>query len=180
MVCSNCARIFRETGVRPEHYSRGNIATCPEPHAPGICSCSQCRWRRANAGPQPVPAPVPAPAPVPVPAPHPANVPVPAPRPAPAAVPRPPYVPPPRSAPPQVLRFVSPTSSNPRCTELASECPVCLVDFNESVASVNTSCGHRICVGCFTTMLVSNLRQSYDTKTKCPMCRITIVERARR
>ncbi len=174
MVCSNCARIFDETGIRPQHYNWGNIATCPEPHARN-CRCSRCRARRSiTRTPPPIPEPEP-PAP---PAASPTTPPVPPP--VPTAVPRPPYVPPRRPAPEQVMRFVSPTSTTPRCTELTSECPVCLVDFDESVASVNTSCGHKICLGCFTTILVSNLRQSFSKKTNCPMCRTTIVEQERR
>jgi hypothetical protein len=169
MVCTNCARIWRETGVRPHHYNQGNIATCPEAHHRN-CYCARCRrTARVGARPRQPPVPAPAPAPVPVPASRPA---------APPAAPRPPYVPPPRPAPQQVMRFVSPTTSTPRCSELISECPVCLVDFDESVASVNTSCGHKICVACFTTMLVSNLRQAFNKKTNCPMCRNTIVEQA--
>ena len=163
MPCTNCARIWQETGVRPDHYNQGNISTCPEVHHRN-CSCVRCRRTRFAVRPRQPPVPLPAPRPAPAPAP------VPAPRPAPAPAP----VPDPR----QVLRFVSPTSSTPRCTELTSECPVCLVDFDESVASVNTSCGHKMCVGCFTTMLVSNLRQAFSKKTECPLCRTTIVQQA--
>ncbi len=170
MVCTNCARIWQETGVCPDHYNQGNIATCPEAHARN-CNCSRCRRARVATRPRPVPGPVPPNEPVPVPAPRPA--PVPAPRPAPARTP-------PHPPAEQVIRFVSPTSTTPRCSELISECPVCLVDFDESVASVNTSCGHKICVACFTTMLVSNLRQAFNKKTNCPMCRNTIVEQAPR
>lgn len=156
MVCTNCARIWRETGVRPHHYNQGNIATCPEAHHRN-CYCVRCRRARVPGRPRQPPVPLPVREPPPPP-------------PAPVTVPRP--------APQQVMQFVSPTTSTPRCSELISECPVCLVDFDESVASVNTSCGHKICVACFTTMLVSNLRQAFNKKTNCPMCRNTIVEQA--
>lgn len=163
MVCSNCERIWRETGVRPDHYNRGNIGTCPEAHHSN-CYCVRCRRARVPGRPRQPPVPLPLREPPPPPAP------VTVPRAAPVTVPRP--------APQQMIRFVSPTTSTPRCSELTSECPVCLVDFDESVASVNTSCGHKICVACFTTMLVSNLRQAFNKKTTCPMCRNTIVEQA--
>ena len=149
MVCTNCARIWQETGVYPDHYNRGNISTCPEPHHRN-CYCVSCSRRPVELQRQP---PVPAPA-------H---------RPEPEVR---------SSKTRQIYRFVSPTSSSPRCTELISECPICLVDFDESVASVNTSCGHKICLGCFTTMLVSNLRISFIKKTICPLCRTTVIEKA--
>jgi hypothetical protein len=179
MVCTNCARIWQETGVCPDHYNQGNIATCPEDHHRN-CNCSRCCRARIAARPRPsAPWPVTAPVspPVPTPVPRPVSTPVP------RSVPTP--VPPPAPRQParhseQVIRFVSPTSTTPRCSELISECPVCLVDFDDSVASVNTSCGHKICVACFTTMLVSNLRQAFNKKTNCPMCRSTIVEQASR
>ena len=167
MPCTNCRRIYNETGVRPEHFYRGNIATCPEPHATN-CRCQDCEMRRHPTIYGRHPAPTPAPTPAARPAPTPAA------RPAPTPAARPTGV---ASAHLRVIRFVSPTSTSPRCSELISECPVCLVDFDEGVASVNTSCGHKICVGCFTTMLVTNLRESYAKKTNCPMCRTTIVEK---
>ena len=152
MPCTNCARIWRLTGFCPDHYNQGNIATCPEPRH--------------------IPVTIPRPPPYELPryVGHTQNIP-------PSRVPVAVTSPPPRVHE-RVLRFVSPTSSSPRCTELISECPICLVDFDESVASVNTSCGHKICIGCFTTMLVSNLMTSFTKKTICPLCRTTVVEKA--
>ena len=94
MVCTNCARIWQETGVCPDHYNRGNIATCPEAHHRN-CYCVRCRRARAEEHervarveeheratrvasiPRPIPLPVTTPAPAPTPIPRPSYPPSP-------------------------------------------------------------------------------------------------------
>ena len=187
MPCTNCRRIWRQTGVRPQHYNQGNIATCPEPHHHN-CLCSTCRdfrvirTRDTITHNTPIINEAPAPPPTTPPPPTRPTTPPPPPRHGRqrhvVVEPRPTTPPPTTSTNTSIIQFQAPTSTNPRCSELASECPVCMTDFDDNHSSVNTSCGHKICLACFTTMLVVNLRKSFNTKAICPICRTVVVEKA--
>ena len=187
MPCTNCRRIWRQTGVRPQHYNQGNIATCPEPHHHN-CLGSPCidfrviRTRTSIAHYTPIVDEAPAPPTSSTPPPTRPTTPPPPPRHGRqrhvVVEPRPTTPPPTTSTNTSIIQFQAPTSTNPRCSELASECPVCMTDFDDNHSSVNTSCGHKICLACFTTMLVVNLRKSFNTKTICPICRTVVVEKA--
>lgn len=67
-------------------------------------------------------------------------------------------------------RFEAPTPSpNIHST---SQCPVCTENFVSNAGIVNSTCGHQLCIACFSNMVIT----TGFNDIKCPLCRDTIVK----
>jgi len=67
-------------------------------------------------------------------------------------------------------RFEAPTPSpNIHST---SQCPVCTENFVSNAGIVNGTCGHQLCIACFSNMVIT----TGFNDIKCPLCRDTIVK----
>jgi hypothetical protein len=69
-----------------------------------------------------------------------------------------------------IRRFEAPTPS-PNIHK-SSQCPVCMEDFVSDAGKVNGTCGHQLCITCFSTMVIT----TGCNDIKCPLCRDTILK----
>jgi hypothetical protein len=53
----------------------------------------------------------------------------------------------------------------------SSECPVCLNEFKSECGTIITTCGHKLCIGCFANIIIKNTKN----KINCPICRSVIL-----
>ena len=69
-----------------------------------------------------------------------------------------------------IRRFEAPTPSPNIHTSY--QCPVCTEDFVSDAGKVNGTCGHQLCIACFSNMVIT----TGFNDIKCPLCRDTIVK----
>ena len=69
-----------------------------------------------------------------------------------------------------IRRFEAPTPS-PNIHP-SSQCPICTEDFVSDAGIVNVTCGHQLCVACYSNMVIT----TDCNDIKCPVCRGTIVK----
>ena len=64
------------------------------------------------------------------------------------------------------------TAATPSTTvHKSSDCPVCLNEFNSECGTIITTCGHKLCIGCFSNIIIKNTKDHIS----CPVCRTVIL-----
>ena len=191
MVCSNCRRIFRATGRRPEHMDIGTIATCPEeggrstPQAFRALLDQRQRVRARRVAERAQDAELSTMMSTfytsaiyraaiesefarrgmtPMPAMTQATIGI-------ADRTNPQTVQP--TTPLPVTRIICPTIEKP-CQEIHTSCPVCLEDFVSNNSTVTTPCGHKFCLACFTA---HTFQHSARPAIQCPSCRQIVIRK---